>query len=147
MPKFSFPFRVENGHLFVLEFAAITAVIAIAVAQVSVLLAIVFWLLTGVLMLGAVCWDYVRWQFLSPKIREQINKGFALRQDLQVKQVPEWDADTLCAIDERYGKSSFQYQRFSILTTSNYPDPLILLDWKLECLKGLATIWFGPEQR
>ena len=112
----------------------------------NTVLAIFLWLLTIALMIGAFCWDYVRWQFLSPKIREQIKKGFALHSNLDVKQIPEWDTETLRAIDETSGKSSFQYQRFYILSVSKYPDHLILLEWNLDCLKGLATVWFGPAQ-
>lgn len=146
MRKLPFPFRVQNEHLFTLALAAITAVAAVAVGPKSTVLAIFFWLLTIVLTIGAFSWDYVRWQFLSPKIREQIRKGFALHSNLDVKRIPEWDTETLSAIDERYGKSSFQYRCFCDLSVSKYPDPLILLEWKLDCLKGLATTWFGPAQ-
>jgi len=135
---------VENEHLFILALAAITAVAAVAAGPKNTLLGIFFWLLTIALALGAFGWDYVRWQFLSPKIREQIRKGFALRSNLDIKRIPEWDTETLGAIDERYGKSSFQYRRFCDLSVSKYPDPLILLEWKLDCLKGLATTSFGP---
>jgi hypothetical protein len=145
MAKFDLPYRIENEHLFLLALAAITAVAAVAVGPVSCALAIILWLLTVALMVSAFCWDYIRWQFLTPAIKEQIRKGFALLSSLDTKRIAEWDAETLGAIDEQYGKSSFQYQRFYILSESKHPDPVLLLRWKLACLKGLATAWLGPS--
>ena len=144
MRKQLFSSGVQNEHLFLLALAAITAVVA--VGAVNFMLAVIFWFLTVALMIVAFCWDYIRWQFLPSKIREQIKKGVALRSDMDGNQIREWDNETLRAIDEEWGKSSFQYKCFDALCESPYPDPLLMLEWKLICLKGLATAWFGPPQ-
>jgi hypothetical protein len=142
-------FRARNEQLFFLALAAVSAVAAVATAPMWLLSAFL-WLVTVGLVALALFWERLRWEcplFMPPSIATQIRKGIDLRLSLgQAGNFSGWEAETLSEIDREWGKSSFQYQRFLHFTEMAYPDPLIKLDWGLDCLKALPTAWFGPPE-
>ncbi len=141
------PFRARNEQLFFLALAAVTAVAAVATTTMR-LFSVFLWLVTVGLVGLSLLWERLRWAcplFMPPNIASQIHKGMDLRMSLgKGGSFTGWEAETLAVIDREWGKSSFQYQRFLHLQELCYPDPLIKLDWELDCLKGLPTTWFGP---
>ena len=156
------PLRVSNEQIYFAALMAIAVMFMLALVPpftgIRLLLFVPLAFLTFFLLLFAVFWEWFRWHppFTERAITEQIKKGLALKKHIQAGELEKWSSEILETIDRYWQKSSFQYQTFSWLVYpkseggsvygSSYPDPLLKLEWRLECLKGLSTCWFGPQR-
>jgi hypothetical protein len=151
MAKAHVPFSVGNEGLFWIAFAAIVAVGAVAMPHntVGILFEILLWMAAIALVLMAFFWDHLRWHFpfADRRLTIQIIRGMELRTNYAAEggNHRQWGDNALDTLDTIWGKSSLRWRQFEELHSSSFPDPLIKLDWQIECLKSVSATWFGPK--